>query len=191
MKNWFRRQDKGEGIAHDLYVAAVAQARQPLFYVEYGVPDTVDGRFDLIVLHVYLFLRQLNQLALPDDGSAESAQAAQRAQSLFDIMFSDMDRSLREMGVSDISIGKRVKQMGKAFYGRAVAYDKGLAGPDTVLQDALERNLFGTVQPSQNQLAAMAKYIRYQTANLAKASDQDTLAEKLKFSAWRGKCVDL
>ena len=59
MKNWFRRQDKGEGIAHDLYVAAVAQARQPLFYVEYGVPDTVDGRFDLIILHVYLFLRQL------------------------------------------------------------------------------------------------------------------------------------
>mgnify|MGYP001270970060 CR=1 FL=1 len=50
MKNWFRRQDKGEGVAHDLYVAAVAQARQPLFYVEYGVPDTVDGRFDLIIL---------------------------------------------------------------------------------------------------------------------------------------------
>ena len=191
MKNWFRRQDKGEGIAHDLYVAAVAQARQPLFYVEYGVPDTVDGRFDLIILHVYLFLRQLNQLALSDDGSAESVQAAQRAQSLFDIMFSDMDRSLREMGVSDISIGKRVKHMVKAFYGRAVAYDEGLTGPDTVLRDALERNLFGTVQPSENQLTAMAKYIRYQTDNLAKASDQDTLAGKLKFSAWRGKGVDL
>ena len=190
MKNWFRRQDRGEGIAHDLYVAAVAQARQPLFYVEYGVPDTVDGRFDLIILHVYLFLRQLNQLALPDGESAKSVQAAQRAQSLFDIMFSDMDRSLREMGVSDISIGKRVKHMVKAFYGRAVAYDEGLTGPDTVLRDALERNLFGTVQPSQNQLAAMAEYLRYQADILAKASDQDILAGKLKFATWCRKGVD-
>ncbi len=190
MKNWFCRQGKGERIAHDLYVAAVAQARQPLFYVEYGVPDTVDGRFDLIILHVYLFLRQLNQLALTDGGSAESVQAAQRAQLLFDVMFSDMDRSLREMGVSDISIGKRVKHMVKAFYGRAVAYDEGLTGPDTVLRNALERNLFGTVQPSQNQLAAMAEYLRYQADNLAKASDQDILAGKLKFATWCGKGVD-
>ena len=190
MKNWFYRQGKGEGIAHDLYVAAVAQARQPLFYVEYGVPDTVDGRFDLIILHVYLFLRQLNQLALTDGGSAESVQAAQRAQLLFDVMFSDMDRSLREMGVSDISIGKRVKHMVKAFYGRAVAYDEGLTGPDTVLRNALERNLFGTVQPSQNQLVAMAEYLRYQADNLAKASDQDILAGKLKFATWCGKGVD-
>ncbi len=190
MKNWFCRQDKGEGVALDLYVAAVAQARQPLFYVEYGVPDTVDGRFDLIILHVYLFLRQLNQLALTDGGSAESVQAAQRAQLLFDVMFSDMDRSLREMGVSDISIGKRVKHMVKAFYGRAVAYDEGLTGPDTVLRNALERNLFGTVQPSQNQLAAMAEYLRYQADNLAKASDQDILAGKLKFATWCGKGVD-
>jgi len=190
VKNWFCRQDKGEGVALDLYVAAVAQARQPLFYVEYGVPDTVDGRFDLIILHVYLFLRQLNQLALTDGGSAESVQAAQRAQLLFDVMFSDMDRSLREMGVSDISIGKRVKHMVKAFYGRAVAYDEGLTGPDTVLRNALERNLFGTVQPSQNQLAAMAEYLRYQADNLAKASDQDILAGKLKFATWCGKGVD-
>jgi len=190
VKNWFCRQDKGEGVALDLYVAAVAQARQPLFYVEYGVPDTVDGRFDLIILHVYLFLRQLNQLALTDGGSAESVQAAQRAQLLFDVMFSDMDRSLREMGVSDISIGKRVKHMVKAFYGRAVAYDEGLMGPDTVLRNALERNLFGTVQPSQNQLAAMAEYLRYQADNLAKASDQDILAGKLKFATWCGKGVD-
>jgi len=190
VKNWFFRQDKGEGVALDLYVAAVAQARQPLFYVEYGVPDTVDGRFDLIILHVYLFLRQLNQLALTDGGSAESVQAAQRAQLLFDVMFSDMDRSLREMGVSDISIGKRVKHMVKAFYGRAVAYDEGLTGPDTVLRNALERNLFGTVQPSQNQLAAMAEYLRYQADNLAKASDQDILAGKLKFATWCGKGVD-
>ena len=151
---------------------------------------TVDGRFDLIILHVYLFMRQLNQLALTDGGSAESVQAAQRAQSLFDIMFSDMDRSLREMGVSDISIGKRVKHMVKAFYGRAVAYDEGLTGPDTVLRNALERNLFGTVQPSQNQLAAMAEYLRYQADNLAKASDQDILAGKLKFATWCGKGVD-
>ena len=128
LKNWFRRGDKGDDVAHALYLIAVAQARQPLFYAEHGVPDSVDGRFDLIVMHVFLLLRPLSKLAEQDGDVELQARAGNISQALFDTMFGDMDRSLREMGVSDIAVGKRVKHMAKAFYGRVAAYDEGLAG---------------------------------------------------------------
>ena len=190
MKKWFLKKDQTEKIANELYIAAVSQARQPVFYLEFGVPDSVDGRFELIILHVYLFLRPINILAQNVFNSAESNQARKNAQSLFDAMFADMDRSLREMGVSDIAIGKRIKQMVKAFYGRAVAYDEGLTGSDTVLQSALERNLYGTAKPSQNQLVMMADYLRYQADHLATTSDRDTTEGNLQFASWSRKTVD-
>ena len=190
MKKWFKKIDRAENIANELYIAAVSQARRPEFYVEYGVPDTVDGRFELITLHVYLLLRPLDKLARSEVDVAVSAHARKSAQSLFDIMFGDMDRSLREMGVSDISVGKRVKQMVRAFYGRVVAYDEGLAGSDEVLQGALERNLFGTVQPSKSELIAMAKYFRCQADFLAAASERDINSGNLKFAPIRGKNID-
>ena len=102
LKNWFRRGDKGDDVAHALYLIAVAQARQPLFYAEHGVPDSVDGRFDLIVMHVFLLLRPLSKLAEQDGDVELQARAGNISQALFDTMFGDMDRSLREMGVSDI-----------------------------------------------------------------------------------------
>lgn len=190
MKKWFLKKDPAEIIANELYVTAVGQARLPFFYVEFGVPDTIDGRFDLIILHVYLLLRPLNKFGKINCHTTESAQARKRAQALFDIMFSDMDRSLREMGVSDISIGKRIKQMVMAFYGRAVAYDDGLAQSETVLQNALKRNLYGTAKPSQNQLVLMADYLRYQADHLALASDRDSTEGNLQFAPWSRKTVD-
>ena len=190
MKKWLLKKDQTEKIANKLYFAAVRQARQPFFYLEFGVPDTVDGRFDLIILHVYLFLRPINTLAQNDFNSAESAQARKSAQSLFDTMFADMDRSLREMGVSDIAIGKRVKQMVKAFYGRAVAYDEGLAGSNSALQSALERNLYGTAKPSQNKVVVMADYLRYQADHLATARDREIIEGNLQFVSWSRKTVD-
>ena len=102
--------------AAGLYGAVVAQARQVVFYRDLGVPDTVDGRFELIVLHMVLLLRRLNREG--DDGAA-------LRQALFDVLLDDMDRSLREMGVGDLGVGRRVKAMGKAFYGRD-ADDGGL-----------------------------------------------------------------
>lgn len=216
LKKFFRRRDKGEDIANELYLGAVAQARLPVFYAEHGVPDTLDGRFDLIVLHVYLLLRPLNAIAkraagqeTDADGAAhqqshqQSLRASELSQTLFDTMFGDMDRSLREMGVSDIAVGKRVKQMAKAFYGRVSAYDEGLVDPealeapveerdggplgevsDIALDAALERNLFGTVNPTAAQVSAMAEYLRCQVKHLDATSDDAVLTGQMQFAPW-------
>src|SRR5262245_1412590 len=140
--------------AAPLYAAAVAQARQPAFYAQQGVPDTVDGRFELVALHVFLVLQRLKA----------EPQAAPFAQGLFDTMFGDMDRNLREMGVGDLSVGKKVKAMAQGLYGRIAAYETGLTEGDAALQGALRRNLYGTLPdaaaPTEAQLAAMAAYLR-------------------------------
>ena len=91
-----------------LYSGVVAQARQPYFYTDLAVPDTPDGRYDMIMIHAFLLLHRLKQ-DLPN--TEEISQA------VFDIMFEDMDKSLREMGAGDVGIGRRIKEMAKAFYG--------------------------------------------------------------------------
>ena len=193
LRNWFRKRDKGQDVAQTLYLTAVAKARQPIFYSEHGVPDSVDGRFDLIVMHVFLLLRPLNELA--QNGTApqmdeRAGGAGEIAQALFDAMFGDMDRSLREMGVSDIAVGKRVKHMAKAFYGRVAAYDEGLAGPDELLCEALRRNLYGTVTPSPAHVEAMAGYLRIQAAHMAATPEARALSGDMQFAPWPGKCID-
>jgi cytochrome b pre-mRNA-processing protein 3 len=120
--------------ARDIYSSIVAKARQPYFYAVLGVPDTIDGRFDMILLHAILLMNRLAQ---------GSPAARDLAQKIFDELFADMDRSLREMGVGDLSVGKRVRKMAMAFYGRAKAYRDALAENDTrALQAALARNIF-------------------------------------------------
>ncbi len=117
-----------------IYSQIVAQARQPAFYQTIGVADTADGRFDMLVLHVVLVMRRLR---------GEGAEGRTLAQGLFDVFFRDMDRNLREMGVSDMGVPKRVRGMAEAFYGRAGVYDAALdAGSAEGLHAALERNLF-------------------------------------------------
>jgi cytochrome b pre-mRNA-processing protein 3 len=153
------RPDPTQAVARRLYEAVVAQARQPVFFAEWEVPDTIDGRFEMVTLHAHLVLRRLK------DGGAETSPLAQ---ALFDVMFADMDASLREMGAGDLGVGRRVKQMATGFYGRVAAYDAGLAGGDGVLGAALRRNLFGTVSPSSDSLAVMADYVTRTAATLAR-----------------------
>ncbi len=123
----FRRKPL-ERPGFELYGAAVAAARDPWFFAELGVPDTLDGRFDLVGLHVCLLIRRLRQD--PDRRGPVLAQA------VFDAMFADMDLNLREMGVSDLRVGKRVRDMWEAFHGRCQAYEAALeaipegAGPE-------------------------------------------------------------
>src|SRR5438128_12547656 len=100
------------------YRRVVEQARQPGFFLDGGVPDTLDGRFELICLHAFLYLHRLK---------ADRPRASPLCQSFFDRMFADFDRSLREMGVGDLSVGKHVKRMARAFYGRILSYESGLA----------------------------------------------------------------
>lgn len=161
-----------------LYLAAVSAARRPVLYTEFEVPDTVDGRFDAIVLHLWLVL-----LWLRGDAVAEALKtgADEVGQDLFDTMVTDMDRSLREMGVSDVRVGKRVKDMAKGFYGRLKAYDEGLSGPETALEEALRRNLFGTVDVQDGTLVSLAEYLKSEVKSMASLPDDEVLAGRMEF----------
>ncbi|MEM7221360.1 MAG: ubiquinol-cytochrome C chaperone family protein [Pseudomonadota bacterium] len=168
------KKDPNEAAARALYERAVAQARQPVFYRSLGVPDSLDGRFELIVLHVFLLLHRLRR---------QRDETAELAQALFDVLFLDMDVSLREMGAGDIGVSHKVKAMVQAFYGRVAAYEAGLQDNAEALEQALARNLYGTVSAEPWQLEAMAGYLRREVAGLA---DQDTacaLEGRLAFGA--------
>lgn len=142
--------------AHALYGAAVTRAREPEFYGALGVSDTLEGRFEMISLHVFLILHRLKQDADADDSGGPLGQA------LFDLMFADMDRNLREMGAGDLGVGRRVKTMAAAFYGRIRAYDRGLAAGEPALAEAITRNVYGgATAPGAETLA------RYMTASAA------------------------
>ncbi|EWY39271.1 ubiquinol-cytochrome C chaperone [Skermanella stibiiresistens SB22] len=152
LKRLFQRK-RPEAEALDLYDAIVAQARQPYFYAALGVPDTIDGRFEMIALHAFLVMRRLK---------GQGAEAAAVSQQLFDTLIADMDRSLREIGIGDLSVPKHIKNMAKGLYGRIVSYEKGLAEPgDAALHAAFDRNLYGTVmEVPEEHLAAMTSYLR-------------------------------
>lgn len=174
IKSLFGRDPAGTA-ARALYAAIVAQARLPVFYRSFGVPDTLDGRFDMIVLHAFLVLHRLKR-----DGQGQGAVA----QALFDLMFADMDASLRELGVGDLSVGKKIRQMATGFYGRVAAYEEGLGAPDdAALRDALARNLYGTVEPAPAQVASMAGYVRRQAVALGAVPAERFLAGQLDFAS--------
>jgi cytochrome b pre-mRNA-processing protein 3 len=166
------RRNPHRSTAHAAYAQIVARAREPVFFLDCAVPDTLDGRFELIALHAFLVLNRLK---------ADHAATADFAQELFDAMFADLDRGLREMGASDIGVGRRVKEMAKGFYGRIVAYEQGLASGDDQLGEALRRNLYGTASPPAETVAAMARYIRLQAAVLARETPENLLSGQVKF----------
>ncbi len=141
-----------------VYARIVAQARQPSFYAEYRVPDTLDGRFDLLVLHVILVLYRLK---------GESDVAREQGRLLSERFFTDMDRTLREMGVGDLSVPKRIKKMADAYFGRLTAYNAALDGKEDAetLAAVLDRNIF----PDHSDHAAadaLATYVRAAIAEL-------------------------
>ena len=122
-----------------LYGAIVAQARLPVFYAGFGVPDTVEGRFDMIVLHLVLLLRQL---------PGENGGPSPAGQRLFDRFCRDIDDNFREMGVGDLTVPKEMQKVAEAFYGRAKAYEGALTGDDpAALEAAVARNVFGVTEP--------------------------------------------
>ncbi len=146
----FRRRPADDSIAA-LYGAIVAQARAPVFYVEFGVPDTVDGRFDLIVLHLVLVLRRL---------AAIGERGQNLGQRLFDAFCRDLDGNLREMGVGDLAVPKRMRRFGEAFYGRQAAYLAALAADDQQdFEKALARNIL-QVEGIDHRAARLARYAR-------------------------------
>jgi cytochrome b pre-mRNA-processing protein 3 len=156
------------------YRRVVEQARQPMFFTDFGVPDTLDGRFELICLHAFIYLHRLK---------VERPQATRLCQCFFDSMFADFDRALREMGIGDLSVGKHIKRMTRAFYGRIHAYEEGLAGNDRALGAALARNVFGTVIDSVLFAEVMAIYVRNAVSELCRQSTAELLAGRICFDA--------
>jgi cytochrome b pre-mRNA-processing protein 3 len=143
-----------------LYRAAVAAAREPYFYTALGVPDTLDGRFDLVGLHAFLVIRRLGR-------DRDSAAARALAQAVFDAMFADMEHNLREIGVGDLSVARKVRQMWEAFHGRAAAYESALNGADpTALPLALARNVWRGAPPA-TAAERLAAIVRAEDAHLA------------------------
>lgn len=168
----------GEARAADaLYAAIVAQAREPRFFTALGVPDTLDGRFETVVLHVFLVLQRLR--------SEPSEAAAGLSRALLESFVSDMDHSLREMGAADLGVGRRVTAMAEALYGRIKAYEAAFAEiGDLGLEAALRRNLYGTISmPHHMDLAAVCHYVRLQHAALAAQSFAALQAGELAFVA--------
>ena len=152
----FRKKTATEPV-FAVYRAIVAQSRQPRFYADWGVPDTVTGRFDMISLHLALLFRRLR---------AEGAPARVFSQAVFDLFFKDMDRSLREMGAGDLAVPKKIKKMGNLFFGLLASLDEALAGSDpAAVEVVLVRNIYGeNANPFARRLA---EYLIAESAALA------------------------
>ncbi|GGF60183.1 hypothetical protein GCM10007301_19890 [Azorhizobium oxalatiphilum] len=169
MLRLFRRSETRATIER-LYGAIVAQARQPVFYTDFVVPDTTEGRLELMMLHTFLLCRRLGS-----GGEAERTVA----QEVFDLFLSDLDRTLREMGIGDLSVPKKMKKIGRAFYDRTAAYDAALAeggsAGETHLAQALARNLFERYEggtPSGGSAAPAAGLAAYVLAAAAALENQ-------------------
>lgn len=178
LNRWFHRGPDVSGV----YNLAVGRARAPVFYRDLGVPDTVEGRFEMIALHVHLLCRRL---------TAAGKESGETAQALFDHMFLDMDRNLREMGTGDLVVGKRIKKMAHDYYGRAAALEEALAaegpdgpdGPDgpgrpdgeDPLVRVLERNVYAAGAADAPRLAA---YVRGAAAALPAGADPLTAPDE-------------
>ena len=129
MLAWLNSRSADDRKAADLYGAVVAQARNPAFYAECGIDDTPEGRYELIVLHLVLVLERL---------SAIGPAAAGLSRCLVETFVSDMDDSLREMGVGDLTVPKKVKKAAGGLYDRTAEYGAALRAPQA---DALQTRL--------------------------------------------------
>jgi cytochrome b pre-mRNA-processing protein 3 len=147
--NHFRKPPVApRGTIETIYGMIVTQAREPLFYRDLGVPDTVNGRFDLLLMHLWLVLGRLKSVEAGSDLS----------QALFDHFCTDMDDNLREMGVGDLTVPKRMQAFGEAFYGRTAAYDLAMTDSDEALAQSFCKNILnGQHIDKARRLAAYAR----------------------------------
>lgn len=169
---WLRQRRQDRDSARHLYAGLLAQARQPVFYTVGGVPDTTDGRFDMIALHAFIVMQ------------AAPGMNRRMRQYLFDTMFRDFERACREMGIGDLSVPRHMKRMMKAFKGRFFAYQQA-AGDHDRLTDALRRNLYRKSEHIDvAALNAMASYVGSSLALVAQVPEDDRRAGRIVFASW-------
>lgn len=151
MFNYFKKRRALNADAKILYQGCVAQSRNPTFYAQYGVPDTIDGRFEMVALHCFLLMRRLRAAGRDD-----------LSQKLFDVFFVTMDRTLREMGIGDLGVPKHMKRMMQGFNGRANAYEAALKSGNTDdVRVALIKNVYGTVdKPNGAGVTLLTRYMQ-------------------------------
>lgn len=170
---FFSRRSRRAATIEALYGAIVAQARIPVFYLEYGVPDTVNGRFEMILMHAGLLLDRL---------SGEAAEIRAIGQGVFDRFCQDMDDTMRERGVSDVKVPKEMKRVAAAFYGRQAAYRTALdGGGEVALDEALRRNLYAGTADAGTGPERMARYMRVLVEELRRQGAADLAEGRL---AW-------
>lgn len=158
---WFRK-DQTQSQAETLFAALNDQARQPAFYAVAGAPDTVEGRFEVLALHVFLAIRRLKRDAPASDRLSAALQEA---------FFRRLDDALRELGVGDLSIGRKIRGLAEAFYGRASAYEKALAEGGEALAAAVARNVHESADAGRGRL--LADYMAKADLALAGAAAED------------------
>lgn len=180
--NHFRKSGAPlRGTIVTIYGMIVAQAREPAFYQAFGVPDTVNGRFDMVVLHLWMVMRRLR-----DGGDASGL-----AQGLIDHFTSDMDDNLRELGVGDLTVPKRILKYGEAFYGRARAYDTALAadagasvaGAASSLVMALSKNIYNGQGLASHEAPRLATYVSTARSELDGMAEPQLITGNWRFPA--------
>lgn len=176
LKSLFRGRQDDEPV-RAVYGAIVAQARRPGFYRAAGVPDTAEGRFAMVALHGFLAMDRLGR----DAGAEEFSQA------LFDVMFADMDRNLREMGVGDLSIGKKVTGLAQYFYAMAAACREGLNEGGTALEIALRQYVWRGNEVEDDALRSLAGYMQRCAAALAGQEVAEIERGRIAFAATPGE----
>jgi Uncharacterized conserved protein len=165
----FRKNTATEPV-YAVYNSIVAQSRQPVFYAEWGVPDTVTGRFDMISVHMALVFRRLR---------SGSRAGKDFSQAVFDLFFKDMDRSLREMGAGDLGVPKKIQKMGNIFFGLLAAINEALDRNDRdALAAVLQRNVYGE---TGGDARALADYVAARDADLNEQPVDDIVAGRLHF----------
>ena len=174
---FFRRNKKIKDAAHVLFSKIVEQARCPEFYAKWQVADTLDGRFDLIILHLGLVINRL-------ESREDDKQVALLIRYLQEVLFDNMDMSLREMGVGDMSVGKKVKVMAEAYYGRMTVYRHAVRADDMApaLKSSLVRNIYRGAEPDEAILGKFVSYVVRQVKCLEEQAVEDVMQTKLIFT---------
>lgn len=149
MLNWLAKRADVARKADNLYGAVVAQARQPSFYADFDIPDTLEGRYEMIVLHLFLLLERLRQAATGDTNLSRA---------LIERFVTDMDDCMREIGVGDLTVPKKVKKAAAGLYKRADAYrDAHATGPDAL--DAAFREMFRELPAGSIRTRELSRYV--------------------------------